>query len=61
MSHSFDWDEANIAHIAKHDVKPHEADEVITNNPIDLGYALRNGEGRFVQVGETLTEECLWL
>jgi hypothetical protein len=28
----FDWDEANIAHIAKHDVKPHEAEEVITNN-----------------------------
>ena len=55
----FDWDEANIAHIAKHDVKPHEAEEVITRNPLDLDYVLRNGEGRFVQVGETLDRRVL--
>ena len=55
----FDWDEANIAHIAKHDVKPHEAEEVITNSPLDLGYVLRNGEDRIVQVGETLNRRVL--
>lgn len=53
MAHSFDWDEANIAHIAKHDVEPHEAEEVISNNPIDLSAEPRNGEERAVQVGET--------
>jgi len=31
----FDWDEFNIAHIARHGVKPHEAEEVVTNEPID--------------------------
>ena len=55
----FDWDEFNIAHIAKHDVMPHEAEGVITNNPLDLGYVLRNGEDRIVQVGETLNGRVL--
>lgn len=49
----FDWDEANIAHIAKHDVKPEEAEQVILNRPVDLGAELRNGEERFAQVDET--------
>jgi uncharacterized DUF497 family protein len=53
MSDSFDWDEFNIAHIAKHGVEPHEAEEVITNDPIDLAATIRNGEERSEQVGET--------
>lgn len=35
------------------DVLPNEAEEVITNNPLDLNYEVRNGEIRFRQVGET--------
>jgi uncharacterized DUF497 family protein len=50
----FDWDAANIAHIAEHDVLPSEAEEVITNNPLDLDYAVRNGEMRLRQAGETM-------
>jgi uncharacterized protein len=49
----FDWDDFNTAHIAKHGVEPHEAEEVISNNPIDLSEVVRNGEERFEQIGET--------
>jgi uncharacterized DUF497 family protein len=53
MSDSFDWDEFNIAHIARHGVEPYEAEEVISNNPIDVSEVVRNGEERSEQVGET--------
>jgi uncharacterized DUF497 family protein len=49
----FDWDDANIAHLAKHDVTPEEAEQVILNRPVDLGSQLRNGEDRLAQIGET--------
>lgn len=49
----FEWDEANSGHIAEHNVKPDEAEEVILNRPVDLGSELRNGEKRTAQVGET--------
>ncbi|MGA8042205.1 MAG: BrnT family toxin [Terracidiphilus sp.] len=49
----FDWDDANIGHIAEHDVRPREAEEVILNRPVDLGSELRNGEKRTAQIGET--------
>jgi hypothetical protein len=49
----FEWDEANTAHIAKHGVEPHEAEEVISNDPIDLSAGLRNAEERSEQIGET--------
>jgi uncharacterized protein len=49
----FDWDEFNTAHIAKHRVEPHEAEEVIANDPIDLSIGLRHGEERTEQIGET--------
>ena len=49
----FDWDEANIKHIAEHGITPSEAEEVITNSPLDIDYSIRNGEIRFRQVGET--------
>jgi|SRR5208283_1373413 uncharacterized DUF497 family protein len=53
MSILFDWDNANIAHVAEHDVLSSEAEEVITNNPLDLDYEVRNGELRLRQAGET--------
>jgi uncharacterized DUF497 family protein len=49
----FDWDEFNTAHIAKHCIEPHEAEEVISNDPIDLSVGLRKGEERSEQIGET--------
>ncbi|HZL26115.1 MAG TPA: BrnT family toxin [Acidobacteriaceae bacterium] len=55
----FDWNEANIAHIAEHGVTPQEAEEVITNSPLDIDYAERNGEIRIRQVGETAARRYL--
>jgi hypothetical protein len=42
----FDWDSANIGHIAEHDVAPEEAEEVILRNPLDIGLEVVDGEER---------------
>jgi len=49
----FEWDEANIGHIAKHDVLPSEAEEVIDNDPLDLEVQLVEDEERILQIGST--------
>jgi uncharacterized DUF497 family protein len=49
----FNWDSANIEHIARHDVEPEEAEQVVRNRPIDLDGVLRNGEERTLHLGET--------
>jgi uncharacterized DUF497 family protein len=49
----FDWDEANIAHIARHNVLQHEAEDILTSNPFDVSYEARSGEIRLRQIGET--------
>jgi hypothetical protein len=40
----FDWDEANIGHMARHSVLPEEAEQVILNDPVDLGMEIVGGE-----------------
>ena len=50
---NFDWDDSNLQHIAEHNVKPEEAEQVILNRPVDLGSELRSGEERIAQIGET--------
>jgi uncharacterized protein len=42
----FDWDEANIGHVARHGVHPEEAEQVILNDPVDLGMEIVEGEER---------------
>jgi uncharacterized DUF497 family protein len=50
----FEWDEHNISHIARHDVKPEEAEQTILNDPFEFGYDPDvNGEERWTYVGET--------
>ncbi len=49
----FDWDEANRKHLADHGVTPSEAEEAVTNDPLDLEEQFRNGEERLMQIGET--------
>jgi uncharacterized DUF497 family protein len=49
----FDWDDANIAHIAEHGIAPEEAEQVMQNRPVDLSAELRNGEERVPHIGET--------
>ena len=49
----FDWNPANIEHIARHGVAPEEAEQVIQNNPLDAPAEFRNGEKRTVNLGKT--------
>ena len=49
----FIWDAGNTDHIARHDVLPEEAEQVLENDPFDVARYFRNGEERLNQVGET--------
>ena len=49
----FDWDEANIRHLARHGVLPQEAEQVILNDPVDLGMKMVPGEERYLNLGAT--------
>ncbi len=52
----FEWDEANRAHIARHDVTPKEAEEVILGRPLDVELQTDENdceEERLLQLGET--------
>jgi uncharacterized DUF497 family protein len=54
MNHDiFDWDDANILHIALHDVLPEEAEEAITLSPIELDYEAVDEEERERLLGLT--------
>jgi hypothetical protein len=51
---SFEWDDANIAHVAEHDVTREEAEQVLLNDPLELDFdAGSGGEERWVYLGET--------
>lgn len=49
----FDWDEANIGHVARHKVTPQEVEQVFANDPMDLGADVVEGEERYTGVGHT--------
>jgi len=49
----FQRDNANVDHIALHNVAPYEAEQVVRNAPIEIGKVERNGELRIVHIGET--------
>ena len=49
----FDWDDANRGHIARHNVSTTEAEDVILNEPFDLGLQDGEGEDRLVELGQT--------
>ena len=49
----FDWDEANIGHLARHGVLPEEAEQVILTDPLDLGMEIVEGEERSLNLGAT--------
>lgn len=49
----FDWDEANVNHLARHGVMPSEVEEVIENDPIlEVDYS-SEGEERWRALGIT--------
>jgi uncharacterized DUF497 family protein len=55
----FDWDEANIGHVARHSVLPGEAEQVIVNDPVDLGMKIVAGEERHLNLGATVQGRVL--
>ena len=60
----FEWDEANLGHIVRHDVTAEEAQEVILGDPLDIEMQVAetdNGEERLLQVGETAKGRILQL
>jgi uncharacterized DUF497 family protein len=57
----FDWDEANIDHIARHGVTREEAEEVILQDPVDFGLDLAAGEERYQQLGMTRRGRVLFV
>ena len=57
----FDWDDANILHLAERDVMPEEAEEVILDEPLNVGFDVVNGEERWSYLGETNDGRILWI
>ena len=50
---SFEWNDANIGHAARHDVTPLEVEQVFANDPLDLAAEVTDGEERYTGVGHT--------
>jgi uncharacterized DUF497 family protein len=57
----FDWDDANVIHIAEHDVVPEEAEEAILGDSLDIEFDIVDGEERWSYVGETNDGRILWV
>ncbi len=55
----FDWDDANILHLAEHGVAPEEAEDVMLGDPLELGFEVVDGEHRWSYVGETSEQRML--
>jgi uncharacterized DUF497 family protein len=49
----FHWNEANISHIARHDVTPEEAEQALRNDPFEVDYEIVEGEERWTSIGHT--------
>jgi len=49
----FDWDDANVAHVVRHQVVPREAEEAVLLDPVDLGSEVVDGEERYASLGAT--------
>ena len=50
---SFDWDDANTAHIARHQIAPTDVEQALANQAMDVGYEMVDGEDRWTSVGHT--------
>ncbi len=58
----FEWDDANIRHIAGHNVAPHEAEEIFfdINNVLSEDLIHSTTENRFIIIGKTKEERLLY-
>jgi uncharacterized DUF497 family protein len=57
----FDWDQDNVEHIARHNVTPAEAEQVLRNKAIIVASQIRNGEERVLCVGRTDARRAIQL
>lgn len=55
----FEWDDANLEHIAEHDVSPEEVEDVFYNHPLRINSEVIEEELRHEIVGETNEERIL--
>jgi uncharacterized DUF497 family protein len=49
----FDWDMANVEHIAKHGISPEECEQAYLNGPLVIEQQVRKDENRRLCLGET--------
>lgn len=56
----FDWDDANISHVAQHGITPEEAEQVVLGNPLDFGFdRSTEDEDRWSYIGDTANGDVL--
>jgi len=55
----FDWDAANVEHIARHQVTPVECEEAYRNGPMVIEHQRRRHERRRLCLGETTAGRLL--
>ncbi len=55
----FDWDEQNERHLAKHEIRRADAEDVLSGNHVLLEYQVEGDEQRWVAVGATRTGRIL--
>ena len=55
----FEWDAANVGHIAGHGVSPDECEQAYENGPLVIEHQLRRDERRQLCLGKTLEGRLL--
>jgi len=57
----FDWDGANLRHLARHRISRLEFEQAMTNRPIIVDFSNESGEERWFALGATDNVRILYL
>ena len=59
----FEWDRHNVGHIAKHDIRPEEVEQVLLNEPrfVRTDWHEESGEERTLEMGHTAGGRVLFV
>jgi uncharacterized DUF497 family protein len=57
----FDWDDANLRHLARHRISRLEFEKAIANRPIIVDFSNESGEERWFAIGATDNVRILFL
>ncbi len=56
----FAWDTHNLTHLALHNVRPDEAEQILSGELVDLDHSITpDGEDRWTAIGQTATGRVL--